>query len=231
MEKLDHLSFIKLVTKNLLIILHARKRFGTILDLDKHKSVKEALMAQLKIEEEKAKDLIMKEYRLQAERQYEVYEVLSKEKAEEQAKQKRGLKRGEVHRKIREWRAKNDKIIQKKQEYEKMTSASRNYKLFKKTMWQTYWHTLFENKKEVKKQVGRRIVNEGNYDGPTNLHHFTVHEFNEALFFAMREYSSYVNFSQIENATYGFFMDQILSENVIQLKEKYGPRDDPSTLP
>lgn len=83
MEKLDHLSFIKLVTKNLLIILHARKRFGTILDLDKHKSVKEALMAQLKIEEEKAKDLIMKEYRLQAERQYEVYEVLSKEKAEE----------------------------------------------------------------------------------------------------------------------------------------------------
>ena len=76
-----------------------------------------------------------------------------------------------------------------------MTSASRNYKLFKKTMWQTYWHTLFENKKEVRKNVGKRIVNEGNYDGPTNLHHFTVHEFNEALFFAMREYSSYVNFS------------------------------------
>ena len=45
MEKLDHESFTKLVTKNLMIILHARKKYGTILELDKHKSVKEALMA------------------------------------------------------------------------------------------------------------------------------------------------------------------------------------------
>lgn len=48
MEKLDHESFIKLVTKNLMIILHARKSYGIILELDKYKSVKEALMAQLK---------------------------------------------------------------------------------------------------------------------------------------------------------------------------------------
>ena len=60
-------------------------------------------------------------------------------------------------------------------------------------------------------------MNQKNYNKKaTNLHHFTVHEFNEALYFAMKEFSSYVNFSQIENATYGFFMDQILSEKKIE---------------
>ena len=66
MEKLDHQTFVKIVTKNLLIILHARKKYGIFLDLDKYRSVKEALMAQLKLEEEKAKDRIMKEYRVLA---------------------------------------------------------------------------------------------------------------------------------------------------------------------
>ena len=45
MEKLDHLTFVKIVTKNLLIIVHARKKYGIFLELDKHRSVKEALMA------------------------------------------------------------------------------------------------------------------------------------------------------------------------------------------
>ena len=70
-------------------------------------------------------------------------------------------------------------------------------------------------------------MNQPGYKGPTNLHHFTVHEFNEALYFAMREYSNYVNFSQIENATYGFFMDEILKETGRDqhwsfTKDKYG---------
>jgi len=39
------------------------------------------------------------------------------------------------------------------------------------------------------------------------LTHYTVQELNEAIYFAMKEFSSYVNFSQIENATFHFFMD------------------------
>lgn len=61
-DKLDHRNFIKLVTKNLMILIHARKKFGTFLDLDSHKSIKEALMAQLKLEEQKAMDSIRREY-------------------------------------------------------------------------------------------------------------------------------------------------------------------------
>lgn len=53
---------------------------------------------------------------------------------------------------------------------------------------------------------------EQGYNGPTNLTHYTVHEFNEAVFFALREYSSYINFSQVEHATYHFFMDNFLLE-------------------
>ena len=44
-DKLDYTRFTKLVTKNLMIIIHARKKFGTFLDLQNHNSVKEALMA------------------------------------------------------------------------------------------------------------------------------------------------------------------------------------------
>lgn len=105
-------------------------------------------------------------------------------------------------------------IKKKRKAKEKEVSQAKNYKLFKDTMWDEYWHTYFEDKrqKEVTSEV--KIVNEKGYEGPTNLHHFTVHEFNEALYFAMREYSSYVNFSQIENATYCFFMDHIISEKI-----------------
>jgi len=39
-----------------------------------------------------------------------------------------------------------------------------------------------------------------------------VHEFNEAVYFALREFSNYVNFAQVEAATYNFFMDQLLAE-------------------
>ena len=55
-------------------------------------------------------------------------------------------------------------------------------------------------------------MNDPEYEGETNLTHFTVHEFNEALYSALREYSSYVNFAQVEAATYGFIMDKILQD-------------------
>ena len=83
MEKLDHESFTKLVTKNLLIILHARKYYGVILELDKYKSVKEALMAQLKQEEEKAKDIIMKEYVKKAVMRQEAADKIAKDQKEQ----------------------------------------------------------------------------------------------------------------------------------------------------
>ena len=46
-DKLDHQRFIKLVSKNLMIMLHLRKKFGAYLDLDDHDSIKEALFALL----------------------------------------------------------------------------------------------------------------------------------------------------------------------------------------
>ena len=62
MDKLEHGRFTNMVTKNLLIIVHARKKFGAFLDLDNHGSIKEALMALIKTESEKALELIQKEY-------------------------------------------------------------------------------------------------------------------------------------------------------------------------
>ena len=130
---------------------------------------------------------------------------MTKEKAnDDESKEK-------LKNELAKWRCDNDKIIAMKEENLQKTSAKNNYKLFKTTMWETYWHSLYERKSERTKK-GSDIVNQYGYDGPTNLRHFTVHEFNEALYFAMREFSSYINFAQIENATYGFFMDQILSE-------------------
>ena len=58
---------------------------------------------------------------------------------------------------------------------------------------------------------------------PTNLTHFTVHDFNEALFSAIREFSSYVNFAQVEHATYSFLMDRLI-------EEQRGPRDQGSEM-
>ena len=66
-DKLDYNRFIKLVTKNLMIIIHARRKYGIFLDLHQHNSVKEALMAQLEIESKKAKDSIYREYKPLAE--------------------------------------------------------------------------------------------------------------------------------------------------------------------
>lgn len=62
MEKLDYGRFTNMVTKNLLIIVHARKKFGAFLDLDNHGSIKEALMALIKQESEKAVQLLDREY-------------------------------------------------------------------------------------------------------------------------------------------------------------------------
>ena len=36
----------------------------------------------------------------------------------------------------------------------------------------------------------------------------------------MREFSTYVNFSQVENATYSFFMDRILANKQNEKKEQ-----------
>lgn len=44
-DKLDYAIFTKLVTKNLLILLHARKKFNVFLDLNNHSSIDEALEA------------------------------------------------------------------------------------------------------------------------------------------------------------------------------------------
>lgn len=51
-----------MVTTNLITIVHARKKFGAYLDFDNHNSVKEALMAQIKLESERAMHNIRHEY-------------------------------------------------------------------------------------------------------------------------------------------------------------------------
>ena len=53
-DKLEHNRFTKMVTKNLLMIVHARKKFGVFLDLDNHATIKEALIAALNQQEEQA---------------------------------------------------------------------------------------------------------------------------------------------------------------------------------
>jgi len=63
MDKLEYNSFTKLVTKNLLILVHARKKFNVYLDLNKHDSINEALEAQLKVESFKSKELMLDEFR------------------------------------------------------------------------------------------------------------------------------------------------------------------------
>lgn len=63
MDKLDYHVFTKIVTKNLLILLHARKKFNVFLDLNNHCSIDEALEAQFDIESLKARELLLDEYR------------------------------------------------------------------------------------------------------------------------------------------------------------------------
>ena len=64
MDKLEFDTFIKLVTKNLLTLIHARKKYNIFLDLDKHNSIPEALDTAIKTESMKAKELILEEYRI-----------------------------------------------------------------------------------------------------------------------------------------------------------------------
>ena len=63
--------------------------------------------------------------------------------------------------------------------------------LFKETMWKTYCHSSFPKKNTAPKVKDKK----GDHEKLRNLTHFTVHEFNEALYFALREFSSYVNFA------------------------------------
>ena len=77
----------------------------------------------------------------------------------------------------------------------KDVSVPNIYKLFMSSLYQTYWHTYFLDPHRYRKH--KKVFNQLNkgYEGPTNLTHFTVHEFNEAVFFAIREFSNYINFS------------------------------------
>lgn len=62
MDKLEHTRFITMVTKNLVTIVHARKKFGAYLDLDNHATIKDALLSHLELESQKALHIIRKEY-------------------------------------------------------------------------------------------------------------------------------------------------------------------------
>ena len=52
------------------------------------------------------------------------------------------------------------------------------------------------------------------------MRHFTVHDFNEALYSSLREFNSFVNFSQVENATFGFIMDSLAEETRASTRSK-----------
>ena len=116
-------------------------------------------------------------------------------------------------------------ITHERQKLQTRVSAANIYKLFMSSLDQTYWHTYFYDKKNpLHKKVYTQL--EEGYEGPTNLTHFTVHEFNEAVYFAMREFSNYVNLAQVESATYNFFMDQLLDEANKARKKPLKPLDD-----
>ena len=133
--------------------------------------------------------------------------------------QKAEQKQAQPKEHFKKWNKINKMIIEQRELYEEKVSVPSIYKLFKDTLWKTYWHTHFIDKNKKNKNL-----QDENYKGPTNLTHFTVHEFNEALYFATREFSTYVNFAQIEAATYHFFMDDFLREevgrNTIKLKKE-----------
>ena len=74
---------------------------------------------------------------------------------------------------------------------------------FKSTLKKTYPSTLFTNKK---RKPGVKV------EQKTTQRHYTIHDFNEALYSTLREFSSFVNFAQVENATFSFVMDNIVSE-------------------
>lgn len=74
---------------------------------------------------------------------------------------------------------------------------------FKSTLKKAYPSTLFTSNKRkpgIKK------------DTKSTQKHYTIHDFNEALYSTLREFSSFVNFVQVENATFSFIMDNIVSE-------------------
>lgn len=89
MNKLEHTRFITMVTKNLITIVHARKKFGAYLDLDNHTTIKDALMSHLKIESQKALHIIRKEYQeIAYERSEKATEIRNKFKAKDKANAK-----------------------------------------------------------------------------------------------------------------------------------------------
>ena len=125
----------------------------------------------------------------------------------------------------KKWEKTNKLITQELGKLQQRVSAANIYKLFMSSLDQTYWHTYFFDKKNpFHKKVYQQL--EPEYEGPTNLTHFTVHEFNEAVYFAMKEFSNYVNFAQVESATYNFFMDQILDEQNKARKKPLKPVED-----
>jgi len=74
---------------------------------------------------------------------------------------------------------------------------------FKSTLKKNYPMTLSTKKK---RKGGNKK------DANSTQEHYTIHDFNEALYSALREFSSFVNFTQVENATFSFVMDNIVSE-------------------
>ena len=87
-DKMEYGRFTNMVTKNLLIIVHARKKFGAYLDLDNHSSIKEALMALMKTESEKAHELIKREYKPMAMNQTAKVHEMKQEMDDQYAKYK-----------------------------------------------------------------------------------------------------------------------------------------------
>ena len=155
MDMVNRQQVCKLVTKNLLYLLHARRYFGINLDLDANHSIVDCVKRYVK-------EFVIKE-RLK----------INKEK--------------------------------NSAAYYALTESSVN-KLFKRTLKAQYPQTLY---KQVDK--GRRT---------TTMKHFTVHDFNEALYSTIREFSSFVNFSQVENATFGFLMDSLAEESRASSKSR-----------
>ena len=129
MDMVNRFQLCKMVTKNLLYLVHARRHFGITLDLNQHTSIIEAVTTHIK-------------------------EFIVQERAQ--------VKR-ETSAKIFSFGEKSIK------------------KLFKRTLKKEYANSLLNSKKED------RWV--------STLQHYTVHEFNEALYSSLKEYSSFINFA------------------------------------
>ena len=94
-----------------------------------------------------------------------------------------------------EFKVESYHIMKHNKELLKKVQQKNIQKLFKTTMWQTYSHSSFPNKKPKEVVKAKKKFEGLEYEKQRNLTHYTVHEFNEALYFALREFSTYVNFS------------------------------------